>query len=318
MAREGGVELDDDANLGRPENWKKHVQDQMRRLGSWSGTVRDYSGVQRGEPLAGTLGEPQPVGESMEQQIHRIDNLLAEQQVDVRLYKMNMLAKVSEDRAKNIKALTDQLRAITSVTTISNQGAKDVLYGEEILFTLKFALVGQQSRTEFIEGLVPIVNAIQGCQLARVWPAEEITSGRTQKINEAGFGSFAGLGGYAPEPRTPPMPTPAFTLGAVLDDWMSGGVMDYDVAVDTTDMRYHVMVTVEELLPYISREFRAPKDAYDGMYHNFIKTGATAPVFVAVGKNGRVRITGNEDLVWYAKRSGLQELPVFFSYQRQV
>jgi len=94
--------------------------------------------------------------------------------------------------------------------------------------------------------------------------------------------------------------------------------MAYDVAMDTTDMRYHVMMPVKELLPYTSREFRAPKDAFDGMYQNFIKNGATAPVFVAVGKNGRIKVTGNEDLIWYAKRSGLQELPVFLSYQSQV
>ena len=35
-------------------------------------------------------------------------------------------------------------------------------------------------------------------------------------------------------------------------------------------------------------------------------------------ENGRVKITGNEDDVWYATKSGLEELPVFFSYQKQV
>ena len=94
--------------------------------------------------------------------------------------------------------------------------------------------------------------------------------------------------------------------------------MAYDTAMDTRDMRYHVMMPVKELLPFISREFRAPKDAFDGMYHNFIHNGAQAPVYIAIGKNGRVKITGNEDLIWFAKRSGLEELPVFLSYQRQV
>jgi hypothetical protein len=42
------------------------------------------------------------------------------------------------------------------------------------------------------------------------------------------------------------------------------------------------------------------------------------PVYVALGQNGRVRLTGGEDLIWFAKKSGLKELPVFFSYQRQV
>ena len=94
--------------------------------------------------------------------------------------------------------------------------------------------------------------------------------------------------------------------------------MMYDAPTDTTDMRYHVMLPVTELLPYMGREFRAPKDAFDGMYHQFIKNGATAPVYVALGKNGRVKVTGNEDLVWFAKRSGLEDLPVFLSYQNQV
>ena len=51
---------------------------------------------------------------------------------------------------------------------------------------------------------------------------------------------------------------------------------------------------------------------------NFIKNGPTTAVYVAVGQNGRVKITGNEDDVWYAIKSGLEELPVFFSYQKQV
>jgi len=41
---------------------------------------------------------------------------------------------------------------------------------------------------------------------------------------------------------------------------------------------------------------------------------------VAVGRNGRVRIIGNEDIVWFAKRaSGMEgEVPVFIRYQQQV
>lgn len=53
-------------------------------------------------------------------------------------------------------------------------------------------------------------------------------------------------------------------------------------------------------------------------YKDFIKNGPMQPVYVAIGKNGRIKITGNEDDVWYATKSGLEELPVFFSYQNQV
>tara|TARA_R110001599_G_scaffold353285_1_gene591449 strand:- start:3406 stop:3894 length:489 start_codon:yes stop_codon:yes gene_type:complete len=114
------------------------------------------------------------------------------------------------------------------------------------------------------------------------------------------------------------MKTPRSDIKSVLDDWVEGGVQVYDAPTNSTQMRYHVMVPVEELLPYIDRIYRAPKDAFDGRYQNFIKNGATAPVYLALGKNGRAKITGGQDLVWFAKKSGLEELPVFFSYQRQV
>ncbi len=94
--------------------------------------------------------------------------------------------------------------------------------------------------------------------------------------------------------------------------------MAYDVAVNARDMRYTTMIPVKELLPYMSREFRAPMDAFNGMYQNFIQNGAQAPIYVALGKNGRIKITGNEDILWFAKRSGLAEVPVFISYQRQA
>jgi len=114
------------------------------------------------------------------------------------------------------------------------------------------------------------------------------------------------------------METPRSSLETALDDWVQGSVMAYDVAVNTRDMRYTVMLPIKELLPYISREFRAPADAFDGMYQHFIANGAEAPVYVALGKNGRIKITGNEDIVWFAKRAGLEEVPVFISYQRQA
>ena len=59
-------------------------------------------------------------------------------------------------------------------------------------------------------------------------------------------------------------------------------------------------------------------DAFNGMYQNFIARGPQLPVFIALGKNGRIKITGNEDIIWFAKKSGLEEVPVFLSYQNQV
>ena len=330
MAREGGVELDDDANLGRPENWKKHVQDQMRRLGSWAGTVRDYSGVQRGEPLAGTLGEPQPVGESVEQQIDRIERLLgeADDSYDLRIYKISVDCSIAKDIGGEIQETQTEIRGIDGVTTVRTAGeTRDVGSSQLATYEVKFELLGSMGRVKYRDRiLVPGMMKIRGLKILRMSPIHRtnvrgtIRTVRESLLNEAGIGGgLAGaLGGFRAPMSTRKMVTPRPLLGDIATDWKEGGVMAYDVAMDTTDMRYHVMMPVKELLPYTSREFRAPKDAFDGMYQNFIKNGATAPVFVAVGKNGRIKVTGNEDLIWYAKRSGLQELPVFLSYQSQV
>ena len=59
-------------------------------------------------------------------------------------------------------------------------------------------------------------------------------------------------------------------------------------------------------------------DAFEGRYKNFIKKGAQGPVFIVGGQNGRIKIAGNEDIVWFAKKSGLKEVPVFVRYQKQA
>ena len=94
--------------------------------------------------------------------------------------------------------------------------------------------------------------------------------------------------------------------------------MAYDAPTNSTDMRYHAMMPVEELSPFTQRYYRGDMKDFEGRYREFIKNGATAPVYLAIGKNGRAKISGNEDLVWFAKKSGLPELPVFLSFQRQV
>ena len=168
-----------------------------------------------------------------------------------------------------------------------------------------------------------------------------------KRLHEQGFGSafgmsnFGGVAGSLGAQRASPasvMPTPRSTLQSIADDWTEGGVQLYDFPVNTNDMQYHVMMPVSELWPYCSRISRHPRDVFDAKYQQFdavyqrlkddledptkyqefIKEGARAPVFVAIGKNGRVKITGNEDLVWFAKKAGLADLPVFLSYQRQV
>tara|TARA_A100001011_G_C13852910_1_gene651633 strand:- start:48 stop:635 length:588 start_codon:yes stop_codon:yes gene_type:complete len=192
-------------------------------------------------------------------------------------------------------------------------------------YEIKFELIGNQGRVKYRDRvLLPNLMNIKGLKILRVSPIHRtnvrgtIRTVREALINEAGFGGEYGGTAIGFNHSTSKMPSNRMDLETIAADWGAASVMAYDTPMDTTDMRYHVMMPVEDLLNYTSREFRAPKDAFDGMYQNFIKNGAQAPVYVAVGKNRRIKITGNEDLVWFAKRAGLKELPVFLSYQKQV
>ena len=324
------IEMDDGDNYGKPSTWDKYVRDQLARLGAWSGTQRGYSGVQRGETQTGTVGEPGPVGESVEQQIDRIERLLKEKDLsyDLRLYSIKVDVSVQKDVGGEVQETQTEIRGIEGVTTVRTIGdTQNSPLALLATYEVKFELLGSISRVKYRDRvLIPGLMRVQGLRVLRVSPIHRTNTRGTirtvrenrSNLQEDGFGGMAGaLGSVRTDPSTA-MPTPVVALQNIADDWRDGGVMVYDHPMDARDMRYHVMMPVEELLPYMSREFRAPMDGFDGMYQNFIKNGAQAPVYVAVGKNGRIKVTGNEDLIWFAKRSGLEELPVFLSYQRQV
>jgi hypothetical protein len=136
----------------------------------------------------------------------------------------------------------------------------------------------------------------------------------SRKLNEYGMASYAG---FDFQGSSPPMVTPRGALGQIAADWQQGGVMLYDVPMNTNDMRYHVMLPVEELLPYVKQVYRGDMGTFRGQYRDFIRTGPKQPVYIAVGENA-IKVTGNEDLIWFAKKAGLQDLPVFLSYQKQA
>jgi hypothetical protein len=224
------------------------------------------------------------------------------------------------------------------------------------VFEIKFELLGAQNRIKYRDYvLIPEMRKIEGLRIVDWTAIHKINvqgSIRTvreglEKLNEQGFGSgfgmgsnFGGLAGGLSsvrfDKRARVTPTP--TLDSIKDDWVEGGVQIYDFPTNTNDMQYHTMLPVKELWHHRSRIQRHPKDIYDikyqqfdavyqrlksalkdpVKYQEFIRTGAHGPVYLAVGQNGRISITGNEDLVWFAKKSGLKELPVFISYQRQV
>jgi hypothetical protein len=324
LARDGDIEMDDNTNLGRPESWARKVKEQMTKLGTYSGTVRNYAGVPTQEPMAGTLGEPVAVGESVEQQIDRIERLLQEKDAayDLRLYSIKVDVSIQKNVGGEVQETQTEIRGIEGVTTVRTVGNTTDVGGSHVAtYEVKFELLGALGRVKYRDRvLVPGLMKIKGLRILRFSPIHRTnTKGTIRTVREVYAGSLdGGLDTTMYRQSTPSSVTPRMTLQSVVDDWQDGGVMAYDTPMNTNDMRYHVMIPTEELRPFISRINRDPADTFKEKYHVFIKQGPQQPVYVAVGKNGRIKITGGEDDVWYATKSGLEELPVFFSYQNQV
>ena len=62
------------------------------------------------------------------------------------------------------------------------------------------------------------------------------------------------------------MPTPRLSIEDVIQDWKEAGVQAYDVPMNTDNMQYHVMVSVDELWPFKSRVFRDDHDTFQAGY----------------------------------------------------
>ena len=316
MAREGEIEPEGD-DAGKPIRWNEKVQEQMKRMRAYSGTVHNYGGIQR---------------ESVEQQIDRIDRLIQEKDdaYDLRLYSIKIDVAIQKDVGGEVQETQTEIRGIEGVTTVRTVGdTTDVGTSQVATYEIKFELLGSLGRVNYRDKiLIPGMMKVKGLRILRMSSVHRTNAqGTIRTVRESllkedgGISNFGGVAGNLGALRKSYFKTgvtPRETIDSVLDDWVEGGVQVYDSPMDTNDMRYHVMMPVEELLPLISREFRAPMDAFDGLYQSFIANGADAPVYIALGKNGRAKVTGNEDLIWFAKKAGLEELPVFFSYQRQV
>jgi len=306
---------------GQGWGWDQYVRWEMETRKAHSGAIKGYSGVRQGTPIRGTLGEPVQA-ESIEDQIGRVENLLQESDptYDLRIYKVQIMCALDKDRGGEVQETQTEMRGIPSITIVRSLGDTVRETPQQTFMTMevKFELLGTEGRVRYRdEVLIPGLMKIKGLKILRLSPIHRINvKGTIRTVRE----SFGG----GPEAAAPQramrqkMETPRSSLEDALDDWVQGSVMAYDVAVNTRDMRYTLMLPIKELLPYISREFRAPADAFDGMYQHFIANGPQSPVYVALGKNGRIKITGNEDIVWFAKRAGLEEVPVFISYQRQA
>lgn len=237
--------------------------------------------------------------------LQEVDNPL-----DVRLYEIKFVMSYPLGLGFEMTDIHNIIRAIPDVTTVRTLGnTKRTQANRTIsLQLLKFALQGQKNRMQWVkETLLPQVKKIsRHIRIHNVKRADLVTTSHSLREYQA----------YSQHPSTA-MVTPRGSIQQVLDDWMGGGVM-YDTPTNTNLSRYHVMIPVVELEPYMSRLPRKHGHHFDAGYENFIANGPVQPIYLAVGKNGRVRITGNEDDLRYALKAGVKEVPVFFSYQRQV
>ena len=293
--------------------------------------MRDYSGVQVQEPVAGTLGEPRDLSESVEQQIERVQKLLESQgyivkekdeTYDLRLYSIKVDVSIQKNVGGEVQETQTEIRGIEGVTTVRTVGTTTDTGGSHVAtYEIKFELLGAIGRVKYRDRvLVPGLMKVKGLRILRFSPIHRTNmKGTIRTVREyyTAAGPAFDLSAMTQKSSQSSV-TPRITLQSMVDDWQDGGVMAYDAPTNTNDMRYHVMVPVEELRPYASRINRDPADRFEEKYRDFIKNGPLQPVYVAIGRNGRVKITGNEDDVWYAVKSGLEELPVFFSYQNQV
>jgi len=250
-----------------------------------------------------------------ESQLMRVHNLLHErdENFDLRLFKMYMRVKIYKDQGGQLGEVYDQIRMIPNVTVVQGMGHKN--YPELVIadVEVKFGFEGVKDSEYMAKLLRERVEHLDGVAVMYVAPKVEWVYSSIQDLAE----------GTQQMDATAPMPTPRLSLQEILKDWVDYGVMAYDAPMTANYMTYHTMVPISEFEPFIKRMTRAPQDAYiaDEMYHSFIEDGPTKPVFVVFGKNGEtgvIKITANQEIILFAKRSGLEEVPALFSFQRQA
>jgi hypothetical protein len=233
--------------------------------------------------------------------------------LDVRLYEIDYVMSYPLGQGFEITDIHNIVRAIPDVTTVRTVGNAKRSQGNRTvsLQRLKFALKGQRSRMEWVRQiLLPQIRKIDSrIRLHKVEPADLISTSRGGRLNELYYQSSMR--------QSPGRTTPRPAIQALIDDWVEGGVM-YDAPTNINLTRYSVMMPVEDLRHLCSREPRKHGHHFDAGYEYFIQNGPRDPIYLAIGKNGRAKITGNEDDLRYAIKAGVEEVPVFISYQRQV
>ena len=247
------------------------------------------------------------------------DNLPSVQQeavnpLDVRLYEIDYVMSYPLGQGFEITDIHNIVRAIPDVTTVRTVGNAKRSQGNRSvsLQRLKFALKGQRSRMDWVQQvLLPQIRKIDSrIRLHKIQRANLVSASRG-KVTES-YGSYSSSQRQSPA-RTTPVPS----IQSLIDDWVEGGVM-YDAPTNLNLTRYSVMMNVEQLKPYMSRLPRKHGHHFEAGYEYFIQNGPRDPIYLAIGKNGKAKITGNEDDLRYAIKAGVEQLPVFISYQRQI
>ena len=238
------------------------------------------------------------------------DSVTEDVALDVRLYEIDFVMSYPLGVGFEMTDIHNIIRAIPDVTTVRTKGQKRRASGRSVSVQhLKFALRGQKNRMKWVkEVLLPQIHKIDPrIKILKVDRA--VVSENKEQIKEY-YNSYSMR-------QSPGRVTPSPRIQQVLDDWMQGGVM-YDSPMLNNMSRESVMIPVEDIKHLLSRNPRKHGDHFEAGYQNFIKIGPRDPIYIAVGKNGRVKITGNEDDLRYAIKAGVEEVPVYFSYQTQV
>ena len=321
-----GIEMDDPNNYGKPSTWENKVRDQIRLLGGTHGQQSSYGGVQRSEPVAGTMGEPRPAQESVEKtwksNVERdsvIDEALSlirekDPGYDLRVYQIMLKCAMAKAVGGQRGETETEIRGIEGVTVVSvvpeSQRQDPTNYYSTL--KIKFELEGTRSRIKYVNLiLLPGILKIKGLK---------VLPGGISSIEQISGGLSEGGGGAQVKNLQGPLHvTPRPQIEDVIGAWAASGEAIYDVPYHTANMGYHSMVGVDELWKYCTSPFyRNTKRDFDHVRSNLIKSGPLEPIMLAIGKNGRAKITHGIDTVFAAKDIGLEELPVIFNYQKQV
>jgi len=234
-----------------------------------------------------------------------------ENPLDVRVYEIDYYMDYPLGQGLEIADIHDLVRSIPNVTTVRTVGEPTRVAGNRTrtLQRLKFVLQGRQNRMSWArQVLVPSIKSID--QRIRVAILKRAKLFRTSKVLKEFYAAYNQRPSHE-------RPTPRGELAQMITDWSEGGVM-YDSPTIINDRTSHVMMPVKEIEHLLPRQSRKHGHHYDAGYKKFIEEGPTNPIYIAIGKNKKAKITGNEDDLRYAIEAGVEEVPVFFSYQTQV